>query len=157
MADDPIGRVYELSWSECEQWMRDLELVRANGKPNWDELREAAGVKSLTAQLKLRWAEGAAPEDRAKIRAVLDEKETKRRKRNEPTKTGARVFAIEEWHRIGLSLAYDTERIWSEIIRLTPIANQVRAVGEARARYEAEQSTLEALSSPTPPARGPRK
>lgn len=137
---------HDLSYEECEAWMLDLGL-------DWDDLRRIAVVKSTQYVLKNRW--GAAKRDRPKLRDALERAEVKRK---EPTATGAIVASMEEWNRVGETLAKQPELLAAELARVKQIAAGVEKAQAAKLMLaEANETIANALGSVTPAPKKPRK
>lgn len=139
--------------------MRALGYVD-NGKPDWKRLLREADIGTGKDVLKQRWNEGAAPRDRAKIRARLLEVDA-RRKDRERTPIGRRLLALDEWQRIGENLVLDVAILEEHIERLRPLAEHVKRKHDgqqlaAQAQAEIDRS-MAAFSAPVPAARGTRK
>jgi hypothetical protein len=149
---------HDLSYEECESWMRDLGYVSGGGKLDWTKLMKEADVKGSQYVLKSRWLNGEAPDQRVAIRDHLERAEAKRKER---TPAGSRVLGLEEWFQIGMDLANEPQTFFARLHELRPLAQAARAAAEARrkaAEADAELAKANlAWTSATPATKPSRK
>jgi hypothetical protein len=144
----------DLSYEDCEEWMRDLGYV-TNQKADWERLLKDADVETDKYNLKKRWREGAAPEARSKIRATLERMELKHKER---TPTGARILGLDEWLEAGRLIALDATLFASELKRAKQLAAAIQRAGEAaRLKAEADAAVEAVLHEITPKPNKQRK
>lgn len=136
---------HDLSYEECDAWRSALGL-------DWDVLLRKSDVKSHKDVIKARWLDGAAPKDRAKIRATLEEHEKKRR-----TPIGAAILGLEEWFRIGEALAQEPEVFLEQLERLKPLAEAAANAAAAKRRARETEAAMAVLRFSTPEPKKPRK
>lgn len=106
----------DLSFEDCETWMRELGLVTEDNKPDWGKLVSDAGIGSTQQYVvKNRW--GSNDMQMAKIVKALEERESKRKK---PTATKERLAALEEWDRIGRVLVQMPEQLRAVVDEIRP-------------------------------------
>lgn len=127
----------------------------------WEKLLDEADVKTRAEDVRSRWKNDKAPNDRIKIRRALTAAE---RKRSQPTITGQRVLGLEEWFRLGLDLSRSPMIFAAQMHRLKPLADAAResyelrlaAAAADRKLSEAEGAFLTPTSSTTR-TKAPRK
>lgn len=138
----------DLSYEDCERWMRDLGYV-SDGKPDWEQLLRDANVGTDKDNLKKRWIEGKAPFVRKKVQEALERSERKRRER---TAAGAQFLGLDEWNRLGRIIARRPETFAAQLERLRTIAEGIEQIEEAdRLRAKGEATLLSVTPEPTKP------
>jgi hypothetical protein len=127
---------HDLTFEECEEWMRELGYISDNKKLDWTRFLHDADVETDQYNLKKRWREGGAPEVRLKIRATLERVELKRKER---TTIGARLFELEEWNQLGRAIMKNPVVFEVQLETMRRVATQVENLERANAmRAEAE-------------------
>jgi hypothetical protein len=146
----------DLSFEDCEAWMRELGYVD-DGKPDWARLKRESGVGTHKDVIKQRWSTGA-PKVR---RQILDALRAAENKRKTPTMTGARVVGLDRWNEIGAKLAHEPSLFAEWIGKLSPIAESIDSarVLEAQAAEQRARAQLamEAFTSPVPIGKDDRR
>lgn len=143
---DSLGSVRrpdeDLTPEACELWMLDVGYKRDNGKLDHASAMHDADVKSKWAVVKMRWKDGEAPEDRAKIIAALLEKD---RRRPTPSVLARRLIALEQWEALALDLLEDVdifEKQIDEAKKSAAVAKAKAAAREATQRADAMEAAL---------------
>ncbi len=144
---------HDLSYEECEAWMRDLKILD-DGEPDWNLLIKDAGIGGTPYNLKKRWNDGAAPKQREAIRALLEKVEQKKG----PTPTGALIRSLEDWNEAGRALARNPEEFARELERVKALAAiEIKRLAARQLLAEADRDEAAVLGSPTPTPKKSRK
>lgn len=145
---------HDLTYEQCEAWLRDLGLVLDGKRLDWETFLRIAKIESTPAVLKGRWMKGKAPFDRLKARDTLEQLESKKGR----TRTGEIVSALEQWNRAGVVLAKKPELLATELARVKLLVDSVlKREAAQQLLAEADATEASAFGSSTPAPKKPRK